>query len=124
LLNFTLSKPKDLASYLVLSLGNLLYLIIFSNLYNEIRQLKTKKYYPNRQYGQIPNTPEFIIRPPLPTPQNTQDIAKRYILLQPNTVINDSNLNSYLAQIVQGTVSNVVVQGGYFSDFSLMFFVF
>jgi RHS repeat-associated protein len=79
--------------------------------YNEIRQLKTKKYYPNRQYGQIPTTPEFIIRPPSPTAQNTQDIAKRYILLQPNTVINASNLNSYLAQIGQGAVSNVVVQG-------------
>jgi RHS repeat-associated protein len=79
--------------------------------YNEIRQQKTKKYYPNRQYGQIPTTPEFIIRPPSPTLQNTQDIAKRYILLQPNTVINSSNLNSYLAQIGQGAVSNVVVQG-------------
>lgn len=79
--------------------------------YNEILQQKTKKYYPNRQYGQIPTTPDFIIRPPSPTAQNTQDIAKRYILLQPNTVINSTDLNSYLAQIGQGAVSNVVVQG-------------
>lgn len=79
--------------------------------YNEIRQQKTKKYYPNRQYGQIPNTPDFIIRPPSPTAQNTQDIAKRYILLQPNTVINSANLTTYLAQIGQGAVSNAVVQG-------------
>ena len=118
-MNLTLSKPKDLAKYLVLSLGGLFYLIIFSDAYNEIRQLKTKKYYPNQTFV-VGGTKDYIIRPNVDgavTQSNTQDLARKAVVLQPTSDIKAITFNTYKAEINPNAPQGTSIQGMQTMDF-------
>jgi RHS repeat-associated protein len=78
--------------------------------YDEINRLDKKIFYPNKQYRQLPSNNDYIYRPPNPAPQ-TQDIAGKAIFLNAGTIIDGTNLTSYLAKITPNALSNTIVQG-------------
>jgi hypothetical protein len=81
--------------------------------YNEIRQLKTKKYYPNQTFV-VGGTKDYIIRPNtdgIVSQNNTQDIARKAIILQPTTDIKAITFNTYQAQIDPNAPQGITIQG-------------
>ena len=94
-------------------MGGLFYLIIFSNAYNEIRQLKTKKYYPNQTFV-VGGTKDYIIRPNVDgavTQSNTQDLARKAVILQPTSDIKAITLNTYKAEINPNAPQGITIAG-------------
>jgi RHS repeat-associated protein len=63
--------------------------------YDDIGKIIKKKIQPNRSYQ---TSPDYIYRPPIPA-INTQDIARRAVVLQPGTLIQASATNKYIACI-------------------------
>jgi RHS repeat-associated protein len=76
----------------------------FGYVYNEIEQLITKKVQPNRQYKLAAMQKDTINRPPALSEINTQDIARKAVIISPgfSAVAYDSTLgitDTYLAEI-------------------------
>jgi RHS repeat-associated protein len=81
--------------------------------YNEIGQLSTKKYFPNQSFV-AGGTKDAIIRPSVDgivTQNNTFDLARKYILLEPNNDIKALNLNTYKAEINLNAPQGTTIQG-------------
>ncbi len=73
---------------------------LVSHSFDEIGRVKQKKILPDGNYI-AGGAKEFIERPTqgIVTQNNTEDLARRYVLLQPTTDIQAINLNSYLARV-------------------------
>lgn len=81
--------------------------------YNEIRQQKTKKYYPNQTFT-VGGAKDYIIRPSVDgivTQSNTHDLARKYIILEPTSEIKAINLNTYRAEIDPNAPQGQTIQG-------------
>ncbi len=72
--------------------------VITDYAYNEIGQLITKKFQPNRQYKIANAGQDYINRPPALTENNTQDIANKAVIISPPFVADSTHL-TYLAEI-------------------------
>ncbi len=91
---------------------------IVRNTYDEIGRVSQKKILPNGTYV-AGGTKEFIERPTqgIVTQNNTEDLAKRYVLLLPTTDIKAINLNSYLALIDANAPAGININGLQTIDF-------
>ena len=81
--------------------------------YNEIGQLSTKKYFPNQTFT-IGGAKEYIIRPSVDgivTQNNSQDLARKYIILEPTIDIKAITLNTYRAEIDPNAQQGQTIQG-------------
>ncbi len=85
---------------------------IVKNDYDEIGRLSQKKIFPNNTFV-AGGTKEFIERPSqgIVTQPNSVDLAKRYVLLLPNTDINAINLTSYKAEINPDAPQGINING-------------
>jgi RHS repeat-associated protein len=81
--------------------------------YNEIRQQKTKKYFPNQTFT-VGGSKDYIIRPSVDgivTQSNTHDLARKYVILEPTSEIKAINLNTYRAEIDPNAPQGQTIQG-------------
>lgn len=92
---------------------------IARNTYDEIGRLVQKKILPNNTYV-AGGTKELIERPTQGsvTQNNTEDLAQRYILLEPITEIDALNLNSYTALIDPNAPAGTSINGLQTMDFA------
>ncbi|WP_421772651.1 DUF6443 domain-containing protein [Emticicia sp.] len=85
---------------------------IVKNDYDEIGRVSQKKIFPNNTFV-AGGTKEFIERPSqgIVTQPNTEDFARRYVLLLPTTDIKASALTKYRAEITPNASQGVNING-------------
>lgn len=92
---------------------------IVKNDYDEIGRVSQKKIFPNNTFV-AGGTKEFIERPSqgIVTQPNTEDFARRYVLLLPTTDVKASILTKYKAEITPNASQGVNIDGLQTMNFS------
>ncbi len=95
-----------------LDLGNISNETISNYEYDEVGRMRRKTFLPNGTFT-VGGVKDYITRP---TPdgvvsQNTQDVARQAIILQPNTEINFQNIGSYIARIDPNSTGGTSING-------------